>query len=96
MKNQYKSKAGHNLTLNDLKEGHFYSGSLTVNHEVKTNECLYTVIGGKLMIHRSANWEDISRNNLQPQSFMEDTSFKWTDAPCFKEIEQEKTYGDKF
>lgn len=87
MEHKFSTNKGYDLTLKDLKEGHFYMGTLRNWGTVLFNECLYTVVNGKVKIHRSANWEDIPTSSRRPEDFMDHAfpnDVDFSDFPCFR------------
>lgn len=64
------SKDAH-LNKTQLKEGQVYLlPFLSKNGTVLVNHCLYAVIKGEVVIHRSANWEDVPHSNLTKEAFL--------------------------
>ena len=82
----WKTDDGHNLTREDLKEGHIYLCSLRNGHEILINRCTFTVIKGKLHISKEANWQDLHflGGQLNKRNYMTSSIPCGTNIPCFK------------
>lgn len=81
------------LTKKDLKEGQVYRlPYLTKDGTVLVNECVYAVIDGEIVLHRSANWEDIPTSNTTKEAFLlerDETLATLPDSiPCFVSLEK--------
>ncbi len=66
---KYKTGQGADVSREELVEGKIYLHSLIVNHEIKTNRCLFAIINGVFSINREANWQDVV-DDFIPSSYM--------------------------
>lgn len=92
----WATRTNANLTKSDLQEGRVYSlPYLSKDGVTLVNECVYAVIDGEIVIHRSANWEDVPTSDLRKESFFleKDKTLSQvpSDIPLF--VDLEKTVG---
>lgn len=81
---KYLPQPGFELKKEDLQEGKVYEGRLVNRHgQLEIAHCLYTMLHGRLFIHRSANWDDVSPQNLTRQAFVPDNTIS-NGIACFK------------